>query len=1098
MKEGATPRGWMALLLVMALGAAPGALGESSADESPVPFLFADLNVSPLSLDPRPNGSLVEIGEGRALFNCAVPDLGAELCITDGTREGSRLLKDIVPGRRASNPRSFIRAGDAALFVVWRETPSSANDLWRSDGTVAGTRLLRTAVTGEIVRAGDLVYFAAGGALWASDGASAWHLRGAGRFADPQNPGSLAADGDRLFFAAETHNAGAELWVTQGTTATARPVKDIVPGPASSSPHGLVAGDGVVYFQAGPSHFERRLWRSDGTLDGTQPFSRAEAGRAAHYLPIGDEVFIAMNAEGLGNELWAADAETGETRLVKDISPSAGAHGSLPRYFHDVGGTLVFLANDGVHGFEPWRSDGTAEGTRLLRDILSGPGHQNTRTFVHDGDQLWFTAISEGFGSEAWVTDGTVAGTRMLRDFAPGPDDSHAFGFTRFGGTLTLLAIDASTNRTIYRTDGTPEGTTPLFEAAPGNQGSDPGFPIIVGDEAYFSARVGSTGEELWVSDGTRRGTRLVRDIAPGFASSGPSDFVAVGDRVLFVADEEVGGEELWVTDGSEEGTARVVDLEPGERGSSPLPVGVLGDVLIFSASVANETRLYRTDGTEEGTVPIGTVGGDRYAVVVDDVLYFRGHVPGEGGELWRTDGTEEGTWMVYEFVPGNVGGNPTTMRRLGNRIYFGAGTLDDAGLWSSDGTAAGTQLVKGGFLRFELGRGVEPDFDPEGFFFARAMDGAHGREIWVTDGTAGGTQLVKDIRPGIHTSLSSVGVRIGRERFFAADDGVHGEELWRSDGTEEGTTLVADIVNPIGGGFFSFGIADDFVLLGVADGLHGAEPWISDGTAAGTRLLANLGPGTASSFPRGFKQFGSLALFSADDGLHGRELWAVALPGGGYTPMGSEVEVEVPVSADGGPGSAPSRLVVTIANVTGDGTTVARLEPGRYPRPWGYLPIAVPFEVTPESTADISGPIAYCVEPESIDTEATLMIYDGVDATWRDITTERHGDRLCGASETLSPLGVFRPASPAELLDALIAATPGVGFRARLERSLRSRFDRIRDALQNGDAGAEPLALWTLRAVSGAVVRFGADPDDPAVRAWLDQIEEIIWLLES
>src|SRR5207248_208704 len=71
------------------------------------------------------------------------------------------------------------------------------------------------------------------------------------------------------------------------------------------------------------------------------------------------------------------------------------------------------------------------------------------------------------------------------------------------------------------------------------------------------------------------------------------------------------------------------------------------------------------------------------------------------------------------------------------------------------------------------------------------SADGACGRELWKSDGTVAGTTLVKDIFPGrssggwyyssyIYNSSSPGNLTSANGTlFFAADDGSHGTELW-------------------------------------------------------------------------------------------------------------------------------------------------------------------------------------------------------------------------------------------------------------------------------------------------------------------------------
>src|SRR5262249_28948237 len=98
--------------------------------------------------------------------------------------------------------------------------------------------------------------------------------------------------------------------------------------------------------------------------------------------------------------------------------------------------------------------------------------------------------------------------------------------------------------------------------------------------------------------------------------------------------------------------------------------------------------------------------------------------------------------------------------------------------VWKSDGTAAGTVLVKD-INPGSVGSYPGDFINVNGTVYLRAFEGIHGFELWQTDGTAEGTLLVADIWPGEYGSYPIALTNINGTLFFNADDGIHGRELF-------------------------------------------------------------------------------------------------------------------------------------------------------------------------------------------------------------------------------------------------------------------------------------------------------------------------------
>ena len=545
---------------------------------------------------------LVKAGD-RAVFlnrapNDVVPDF--ELWSTDGTPAGTLELKPSIcsPATGCSSyHKDVIGLGGAAYFIANDDPFTGSGELWRTDGTPAGTvRFTDQLTTAEgefgggpnlgllqnrVLFAGG--HYVSGGAtfeLWISDGtASATHQLTFRSDPVSSSPSSLVALGDQVFFVVHLGDlpSGTQAYLAQATGSSA----SVLQGPGGFlgndqqiAPPTLLAAAGAVFYVAGDGN----LWRSDGTAPGTLALTQQAVTANVPAVAAGGRVYFAAAGDAPAGAVWSSDGTPAGTGKLFDLPATLN-------FLHDlqVLGGSFYLVGENESGVGLWRSDGTAGGTVRLTDVqpgfLAAGEHLG---LVELGGVVYFAAVGSS-GKSLWRTDGTPAGTfevtqggnpfldpkdlvvagGALYFFAgastlwrtdgggAGPQALHDFlgdpgGLTPFGGGVAFFGDDGILGNQPWLSDGTPSGTHPIEDVNSGPEGLEPSDLTVADGRLFFAANDSVHGRELWESDGTAAGTRMVQDINPGPDSSSPSGMTAAGGLLYFAADDGLAGRELW------------------------------------------------------------------------------------------------------------------------------------------------------------------------------------------------------------------------------------------------------------------------------------------------------------------------------------------------------------------------------------------------------------------------------------------------------------------------------------------------------------------------------------------------------------------------
>jgi ELWxxDGT repeat protein len=394
---------------------------------------------------------------GNAVFFVADDGVhGAELWKSDGTVAGTAMVKDIRAGAKGSGPAWLTAVGNQVFFVA-NDGSKHKSQLWKSDGTEAGT-----------VRVSNIVNY---------DYLGPYGLT----VAVPP----VAVGSQLFFFNTSCCVGGAELYVSDGTAAGTRlasSADDFLATPDADA----AAYNGKLYFanyspEADP--FGNTLWVSDGTVAGTHPLAGSPTVSEITILPASGQnlYFAAYNYVDyeVHIQLWKTDGTATGTQALTPLGevPRQAAYMVRRLYFDSA----VWNEEQNRSDIQLWKSDGTASGTQ---------------PFVTFQDDIYGMTLSSGrlfftIGAHLWATDGSSAGSHDLGTFGPG-----AWNLVDVGGTLCFFeSTSDGYTWSLWESGGTAATTRSVGSFVRPSQALQ---SAVANGSLYFTAADGVHGTELW------------------------------------------------------------------------------------------------------------------------------------------------------------------------------------------------------------------------------------------------------------------------------------------------------------------------------------------------------------------------------------------------------------------------------------------------------------------------------------------------------------------------------------------------------------------------------------------------------------------------
>jgi ELWxxDGT repeat protein len=339
---------------------------------------------------------------GLFYFSAADAAHGNELWHTDGTPAGTKIVIDATPGSQGTDFKAPVRAGNYLYMVGRKNHRTKEQAIWRSDGTPAGTVPILSYGYGDNPGKIEVLHDRAIISISRDYGETDFYRsKDDGtleNFATLPSYGAIFVSTPLL---GKLYFAGVSNWIY---VMDGNDIKTVTKEGTNSPISGVIemAAVGNILYFSGRCGFEGGLWKlAAGTTEATLVKEVDSWGRMNLRNLDGKNVLFtiydSIDPWGSSGILWRSDGTPGGTqRVCPSCTHNVGSYATVWQ------GKLYFDANDDTHGKELWVTDGTEAGTKLFKDIRQGIGSSNPSVLVSDGSMMFFSADDGIHGGEPW------------------------------------------------------------------------------------------------------------------------------------------------------------------------------------------------------------------------------------------------------------------------------------------------------------------------------------------------------------------------------------------------------------------------------------------------------------------------------------------------------------------------------------------------------------------------------------------------------------------------------------------------------------------------------------------------------------------------